>query len=628
MSSIRSRAGVLALSSLLAACAGAEPPPPAQPVVEVAPAPPPPPPAPPAMLVVPGAERSGHRVPDPKPRDVPQMRSEGKRHGLARTADGIVIVSEDRGVLGFLESPVPGAEIRWAGFVEEDAVLVVTPGALHRAATPEDAITRRYESLERLDPAAVHFASAGKIVMAAAAGDDGALYESRDGGRHFTIAKRPAKGPIVDIEVRSDGYVVVGFQRAPIVNFAGTKGFYAELYTAKSPGAWVKGPMARAFFGSGLSHHGDAITILSDGKKKGDPDDLVTLGLDAKGNWIPTDYPGEWLPSPWTSSYIQPSAPRERPGIPKAGKQIASDVLGGIMGGGGRERCSGATCLARRFLATSPPRLRAFQDAECAKQHVVTRTETIHVLPAPGLSGAGKDETHTITECDKNAPARRGATLLVRGGDDPLLAKLPVWCAEGRIVGTDHASFVSCSAKHKGRPAILHVSPAGVITEVAPAPDEIWILGAESTSDGTTAIFAKEASWICKAGDAPACVRLPGEGFLAARPQPGGRALVARRGASDRELVLELRGDAAVSTSSVKVTLTENLLDFEVTAEGNVRLWTSASLQWMESAETLARKKGEIPLTPYLVRADGELVIDTAARDALRDEVEALRAKR
>src|SRR5689334_9252299 len=106
----------LAVAWATLSCAGV--PPPSAPVVS-----PPVAEAAPALWQVPRAEASPRGVAAPKVPWVSPPRSEGKRHALQRTADGILVLSEERGVLGFLKSPVPGAELQWAGFVDDDAVL-------------------------------------------------------------------------------------------------------------------------------------------------------------------------------------------------------------------------------------------------------------------------------------------------------------------------------------------------------------------------------------------------------------------------------------------------------------------------------------------------------------------------
>ncbi len=56
------------------------------------------------------------------------------------------------------------------------------------------------------------------------------------------------------------------------------------------------------------------------------------------------------------------------------------------------------------------------------------------------------------------------------------------------------------------------------------------LLGAESASDGTTVVMAEKAAWLCRPEPA-ACVPVERKDLLAARPLPGGRALLAIRGA-------------------------------------------------------------------------------------------------
>ncbi len=113
------------------------------------------------------------------------------------------------------EEPVPGAEIRWAGFVGDDAVVIATKDTLHRADSPSDAVAGKLAALPPLDPMATKIASAGKIVVAAAPAADGVFLVSRDGGKSFTAEKRPAPGPIADVAVRTDGFVAVAIEQLP-----------------------------------------------------------------------------------------------------------------------------------------------------------------------------------------------------------------------------------------------------------------------------------------------------------------------------------------------------------------------------------------------------------------------------
>ena len=417
------------------------------------------------------------------------------------------------------------------------------------------------------------------------------------------MAKRPASGPIVSVAVRRDGFVLVAIQPEPMTDNPSGRAFRAEIYVKKSPGAWVKGPD---------SHSAAPFTCL------GDPSPSARTGSDDGRH-----------PRPRREGPVDPDRPSSRvaarggvgemvggareargaAGLPKPSASGGVLVLPGpVTLKETIERCRGVSCLKRRSAIGSPPRASVIQEGKCAKEDALTATKR----------AALGDKHQLLFECDPDAPAQRAATLAVQGGDEPVLARLPLSCAEGDVVGTDRASFVACSAKHRGRPAILYVSPAGAITEVTSVPGELHGVGVESASDGTTAILAREAAWICQTVDAPSCAALAHDGLLAARPQPGGRALVARRGASDRELVLELFGAPAGTVSPVKIAVAENVLDFEITAEGQVRLWTSPSLTSMASLESLAWRREEMALNAYLVRADGQLVADDAAVEALK----------
>ncbi len=617
-----------ASSSALLACAAAEPLPPPAPAIVLLPAPPPPPPPPaaPPLLFVPRAEASPRRAPEVHTPAVPELRSEGKQHALQRTADGIVLISAERGVLGIVKSPAPSAPIRWAGFVDDDAVLIATGTTLHRAATPDDAVAGKLEALDKLDPAATLFASANKIVAAAVPGRDGAYYESRDGGRHFTTAKRPAKDALVDLAVRSDGVIVAAIEKEQVTNPGGKKGVRAQIVVAKRPGAWTAGPLADAFYGRVLTHHGDSIVVQS--PKKEQPSEHERLGLDAKGRWILAEYPDSWLSSTWTDSRVRIDTPSERPGFSrpfKDGSGAVGGLVGGLMGGSG-SLCRGASCLGHRSVLGAPPTVRAFHDGVCAREHVTSKTNTYMDVGLHGKSSSEK--TYTSSACDKSAPAQRASTLLLRDGDERRVARLPIGCASGEIVGSGRASFVYCGAEHQGRPSIHHVSPLGALTMVASGiARDLHLLGAESASDGTTVIFATEAAWICSVA-APACVSVPHDHFLAARPLPSGRALVVRS-TGDHELQLELFGEPGAQP--LRLAVNDNVLELEITAEGNVRLWTSRRLTRLTRVDpftSMLPAKGEPPVDAFLVRADGQLVPDQAAKEAFLREVAAARAAR
>jgi|GEM_PF-4857989 len=617
------RLALLALSAgtcALLICASAEPlSPPATATGRVPAQPPfPPPPAAPPLLLLPRAEASPRRVPEFTEPEVPDLRAEGKQHVLERTADGIVLTSAKRGVLGFMKNPAPSAPIRWAGFVGNDAILIATTNTLHRAATPEDAIAGKFEALDKLDPAATLLASANQLVVAAVPDPDGAYYESRDGGRHFTTAKRPAKEALVDLTVRSDGVIVAAIEKKQVTDERGQKRVRAQIVTAKRPGAWTAGPLADAFFGSMLTHHGDSIVVESPREEQ--PDEYDTLGLDAKGRWTPTDSPGSWLSSRWTDSLVRIDAPSERPGFPNPSKSGSGRLIGALRHDSGPD-CHGASCLGPRAMLGPPPIARAFHDGVCGRKHVAPRTSTIQYRDA---AGEYAEKTFTTYECNKSAPAQRTSTLLLRDGDERRVVRLPSTCATGEITGSGRASFVYCSAEHQGRPSILHVSPLGAFTEVASGiAGDLDDLGAESASDGTTVIFAKKAAWIC--GAPGACVSVPHEQFLAARPLPFGRALVARS-AGEHALQLELFGEPGAQP--LRIAVSDNVLELETTAEGNVRLWTSRTWAKLAPPEWMAKLKGEPPVDAFLVRADGQLIPDPAAKEALLREVAAARAAR
>lgn len=606
----RNRLAILALSGAscaFVACAAELPPP--SPVLVLLPPPRMPPPAPAPLLVVPRAEASTLGAPETKTPEIAELRSEGRRYALQRTADGVVVISADRGVIGFVKSPSPAAPIRWAGFVDDDAILVVAGDTIHRAATPDDAIAGKLDAIGRLDADATMFASAGKIVVAAAPGPDGAYHESRDGGRRFQRGKRPGKGSIVALAVRSDGVIVAAIGEAPRKSVQATKNVRAQIVTAKRAGAWTPGPIAETAEGSSvLTHSGDSIVVTTPVNSKRDHED--TLGLDAKGRWIPTDSPDPWLAFAWTDDDVNIDAPTERPGFPGSAKGGAN-LLGGLSGRG-TFVCHGASCLGQRAVLGSPPSAVAFHDGVCAREHITSHTETI-----PDFSPTGKvvpDLTYTTYDCDESEPARRASTLLVRDGAERRLARLPISCARGEITGSALASFVYCTDPHRGRPALLHVSPAGAITEaLSGIPGNLAIVGAESASDGTTLIFATEAAWLCTVAGAPACRSVPYDHFLAGRPIPAGRALVARS-SGDRELEIEVVGEPGARPLHIDVN--DNVLEIELTAEGNIRLWTSPTLTTWSSAAATAKLAGHPTLDAFLVRADGQLVADPAAKEA------------
>ncbi|APR76669.1 Hypothetical protein A7982_02016 [Minicystis rosea] len=583
---------------LVSSCGGAPPPPPEPPPAVISAPPPAPtaPPAAPALLTVPRPEASPRYAPPPDGPRVARLRSEGKRHALERIREGIVVVSEERGVLGFLKSPAPGSEIRWAGFVDDDAVLIATKDTLHRADTPNDAIAGKLTALGPIDPDATKIASAGKIVIAAVPAPDGAFMVSRDGGKRFTAEKRPAPGPIEEVAVRADGFVAVAIEQLPRDDKKRLA--QADVWVGRGARGFQKGPAAG--FVTNLppfTQHGDAIIVyaMKSASEGG------WLGLDAGGKWIAANRPRSWLSFTSADEHIAVNAPTSRPSFPTPNDE-REDSFGVLGGGRGLRDCHHATCLTHRVFI-GRPRARVFHDGECAVEHVQESTQTI--LPLDPSDGGMRDQ-RTERKCDERRPPRRGSTLLLQGAE-PRVARLPISCAEGRIVGTAHAAFAQCSAKHGGRASIQRVSPDGALTELA-APADAWLLGAESASDGTTVVMAEKATWICRPEPA-ACVSVDRQGVLAARPLPDGRALLALRGAGDDELRLELFGD--VGMAPVRIPVSHHVLEIEVTAEGHVRLWTSETGKWFG---TDAAGRGKAGIEALLVGADGQLVPDPTAR--------------
>ncbi len=500
-------------------------------------------------------------------------------------------------------------EIRWAGFVDDDAILIATATSLHRAATPADAIAGTLEALPALDPAATMIASSGKIVVTVAPGPDGALQVSTDGGRHFKPEKRPASGSIVDLAVRADEVVTVAYEvGAPFK--PGTRG-EADVYTRKGKGAWKKGPSNAARYSTVFTHRGDSITVYAP-SPSGDSASSRVYGIDAKGAFIVSTRVDAWLSETWTSGNIVPRLPVARPGVSRPLEEGEADQLGGLVGGlAGGSECHGFGCLARRLPVGPPASLRAFPDGQCDKAHMLTHHEMIDIVDA--LPRGSRKQSHDWSECDPSKPVKRGATLVVGAGDDARFVRLPLSCGGGEITGTDRASFVYCSGKYRGRPSLHRLGPTGALTEVAPSvPSGLDLVGAESVSDGTTVVFADKATWVCSP-DA-SCVLVPHEGFVAARPLPGGRALVVRKGARDEGATLELFGEA--SALPVPISAQGNVLDVEVTAEGAVRLWTSRTLSWLPSLAAFARRKDNATIEPFLVELDGHLRLDARAQEA------------
>jgi hypothetical protein len=483
---------------------------------------------------------------------------------------------------------VPDAPIRWAGFVENDALLVATSQTLHRAATPADAIAGRFEPLEKIDPSATTITSGGSIVLAAAPGHDGTLYESRDGGRHLAPTKRPARGAILRLAVRSDGLVAAALETG---TFQRNKRevVHAATWTRRGQGPWVQGPAIDSMSRDDvLNQSGDFVSVLATSSTNAE-----TMGLDAAGRWIKATWPEHWVAYAWTNGSFAPRPPEKRPGFARLTLTRSSSGGGpaDVLSWGPHETCEGVACLAHRRAVLRTPIARAFQDAECAREHVVTTTEKNR-------------------ECDPARPARRMATLVLRSPSPPRVVRLPASCAKGQVVATDRAAFVQCEDAHRGKSALLALSSTGALTDAVASGTAVAALdGAESASDGTTVLFQKAGALVCRP-TGKECAAVPRDGYLAARPLPDGRALVARTGANAHVVVLEVFGERDAKPVEVRTPLT--LLDVEVTDHGNVRVWgtTDSYDEWRQSPWVPAVQKR---VQAFLVRADGELVADPGA---------------
>lgn len=608
----------------IAACTPPKPPPLPPPPPEPAKQAPPPPPVAP-YIVVRDAEPSARRPADAPRPNVAELDAEGKKHALTRIAEGVLVMSEERGVLGFISAP---ASIRWAGFVDNDAMLVFAGSDLYRASSPDDAVVGK---LERIDVAPASLtgvtmlASGGKVAVIASPLADGAFYVSRDSGHHWKANPRPDKRALADLAVRSDGMIVAAIETETFKE-NDRKGVRTDVYTSRAGGAWTKGPIAEAVFVTHtITQTGDAI-LVSSPKKPGDPSSRVGLGLDAKGKWIEADYPGSWLSFSWTNLELAPSTPVARPGFPKPrGKDDGLGVLGGIMGAlGGGDKCEGADCLGYRWPASAPPYARAFHDGVCTPDSIRTRNEKIFV-PDQNQKGMHED-SYVVKECDPQKPIKRASSLLVLNAASPRVAHVPTTCGHGHIAGTDRATFVHCSSEYAGKAALYFLAKTGELSPAGDAPGDLEISGAESANDGTTVLYTRQGPWICALAPKPSCAPMATRNFLAARPLPGGRALIARRGISTDEVLVELANDArGFGTESASSSLPsgpialgldkENLLEIEITNGGYIRLWLSPTLTWFGAAESLARKRGDAPIHAVLARADGRLVPDAEAKD-------------
>jgi hypothetical protein len=328
--------------------------------------------------------------------------------------------------------------------------------------------------------------------------------------------------------------------------------------------------------------------------------------------------------SPEDSARVE--APTARPGFPKTGSVLEGhgyfDL--GLRAGA---RCAGVACLGESRPRGGRRFVQAYRDGRCAKEDVRTTTRTIHVAGTRNVPERTLEKVEHA--CDPALPARQTSTLLVETEAGPRTLRLPASCADAALVGSDRAAFAVCSSKHQGTPAFLRVTrDATLVPTPAAVPASLTIEGTDVASDGTTVLLAHDAAWLCGAAPGAACAVVPGPDLLTARALPGGRALVARRGAQADDLVLELLGEPGATPLHVHVN--GNALALSITAEGNVRLWTSRSWRKLGSPHEPALhppRKGPYDLAAWRVRADGALQPDEPAKEAWVQELEAARAR-
>jgi hypothetical protein len=562
----------------VAACSGAPPSAQAPPESNRSEPWPPPTPgvfAPPSQAVGPlftidAVERSVARSRGNAPSQVSPLQASGLHHALSRIEQGVVLVGETEGVVGFLGTPVPGAGVDWAGFVDNDAVLVATRGELYRAESAAAAVAGTFQRVGALPTGVRSLASAGKWVVAASLFDDRLFFVSKDAGRKFEPAKRPG-GMLADVAVRGDGTMVAAIDTAASPS-APPNLHYGTLHVHRAGAtAWTAGPVAQVPNGVPLlAVTGDAIVATAQGEG-GDFRKTHVVGLDAHGAWVPTDVTGYWLDAFAFAGFdIHPPPPR--PGYPKAVASGAAPAAFGMLGGRlgpPRERCEGVMSLRSDVHPFFPGvnRVRAFNDGGCAPSDVET-------APASGSAPA-------YPRCRSDAPAAHPPTLLIAGPGSARVVRLPPTCPHGRVLSTDYAAFVLCSGTHRGHAAVLELGAQDAFAEVfgdprallASDPSKLLI---ESATDGTTVLSAPGFALVC--GAAAPCVAVSGDDLLRARPLAKRRALVARRGGNDHQLVLEVVGEAR---TPVQVAVNPYLLEIAVDDAGYVVLWTSVKMAYL-----------------------------------------------
>ncbi|MDC0744772.1 hypothetical protein [Polyangium mundeleinium] len=527
---------------------------------------------------------------------VVELRSEGKHHALERVAEGIVLLSDATGVLGFLKAPPGETSIRWAGFVENDAVLVLGARRIHRAATPADAVAGTFEALAELDADVTSLVSAGSHVVGAVPRAGGAVYTSHDGGRTFQRMKRPGKVDIAAMALRTDGALVLAVED-PLPPGMGRVTMEARTFTRLPGSGFRAGPDVDRNL---VWQRGD--TILA--RVADAPSRAKLHGLDAKGRWIPIDPPSPWLDFAWPAVTFGPGVERDRPGLPTPPVPGNEPETGWLLTHGWSglrlpDECSKALCLRSRKPVPSAATVLAFSDGQCAKAH----SELKHERREHRYRGGGATYARHRRVCDTSHPLLRGGTVFVRHDGEDRLTRLPASCGSGWVSGNERSVFVYCEGERGSAPAMLHVTETGHIESLASkVPAHLELKGAEVAGDGTTVLFVNDGAWLCSPGKPASCAPIERDRLLAARPLPRGRALLAREGANEGELALEVVGERV--PARVTVTVPERVFELEVTEAGHVRLWLGVPSGEVAPVEIAGERRDA---RAFLVRVDGTL---------------------
>lgn len=584
----------------------------------------------PAPLRIAHAEASPRAVPYEQEKYA-ALGSEGFAHALERNELGIALMSEANGVEGFMKSPSgdPHAvDVVWAGFVQNDALVVVACDTLYRAESMQAARDGKFVPLpHRVTAGAKLFASGGGKMVAYAEPSLPRLFVSLDNGRAFAERKLPERTSLIDLAIRRDGTVVIAHDAGKKKNSWGHEDQLAHIYVSRGT-TWTKGPVSQSYDAKGsITHRGDTITVSVE--RAADEEQPHALALAKNGKWVPASSPASYLAFGSLSHRFSPEPIVMRPGYPLARANPPDFGAGGLLGGVVGERCTGAACLAHRSMVGARPQIHAFNDGVCPASDVVERKEKIRVV---GMHGKpSRDEEFTRRECDPKKAALRTPALAVPTPAGPRVGRLPSSCASGKIVGTSTSPFLYCDGRHQGGAGLFvidgtDVGPSVLENLSAREPDEDRFHGAESASDGTTVLETSNGVIVCSASGVHTragtssphvprrCVPLEREDVLAARPLLGGRALVARRGRTDQDLVLSILGE---ETSLPNVRVAGNLLEFEVTPEGFVRLWIHPRETWWAS---VMHRKAAGAAVAFIVLADGSLRPDEMATRQFREE--------